>query len=110
MDKYDGILPDGWVWAKLEQTSEKITDGTHRTPTYVDKGIAFISVKDIFDGKIGFENCKYISEEEHNNLIKRCNQEYLNILITKSGTIGRTAGVKTKRQFSLFVSEALIKP
>ncbi|WP_418964517.1 restriction endonuclease subunit S, partial [Cetobacterium sp.] len=31
------------------------------------------------------------------------------ILITKSGTIGRTAVVKTKKEFSLFVSVALIK-
>jgi Restriction endonuclease S subunits len=67
-------------------------------------------VKDIFKGKINFDNCKYISEDEHNSLIKRCNPEYLDVLITKSGTIGRTAVVKIKRPFSLFVSVALIKP
>jgi type I restriction enzyme, S subunit len=47
--------------------------------------------------------------EEHERLIKRCNPEYNDVLITKSGTIGRTAVVKTEQGFSLFVSVALIK-
>jgi type I restriction enzyme S subunit len=103
-------LPEGWVWTRMEEISEKITDGTHSTPTYVDNGIPFISVKDVFGGGINFDNRKYIPEKEHNDLIKRCHPEYRDILITKSGTIGRTAVVKTKKPFSLFVSVALIKP
>ncbi len=103
-------LPKGWVEIRLEEVSEKITDGTHFTPTYMDKGIPFISVKDIFDGKISFDDCRYISDKEHQNLIKRCHPEYFDVLITKSGTIGRTAVVKTHTPFSLFVSVALIKP
>ncbi|MBN1547322.1 MAG: restriction endonuclease subunit S [Syntrophaceae bacterium] len=103
-------LPDGWVWTRMIEISEKITDGTHHTPTYVSEGIPFISVKDIKNGMISFENCKFISEDEHNVLIKRCNPEYGDVLITKSGTIGRTAVVTTRDEFSLFVSVALIKP
>jgi len=103
-------LPEGWIWTKLEQIAEKIVDGTHFTPKYVASGVPFISIKDIRGGKISFEDCKYISEDEHKALIKRCNPEYNDILITKSGTIGRTAVVKTNKSFSLFVSVALIKP
>src|SRR6185312_2877236 len=104
------ILPSSWTWIHLDEISEKIVDGTHFTPRYVDAGIPFISVKDIKDNKISFDNCRYISEDEHNRLSLRCNPEFNDVLITKSGTIGRTAVVKSTNIFSLFVSVALIKP
>jgi type I restriction enzyme S subunit len=75
----------------LGEVCVKITDGTHHTPTYVSDGIQFISVKDIYNGIVNFENTKYISEKEHEELIKRCNPEPDDLLIRKSGTIGRMA-------------------
>ena len=95
---------------KLVNLCIKISDGTHFTPKYVQDGIPFISVKDIQNEKIYFDNCKYVSKETHDNLIKRCHPEFGDLLITKSGTIGRMAIVDTKIPFSLFVSVALIKP
>lgn len=102
-------IPDTWRWVKLENLSFKITDGAHKTPKYIEKGIHFISVKDIRDNKIYFDDTKFISESEHIELYKRCNPEYGDVLITKSGTIGRTAIVEVDFEFSLFVSVALIK-
>ncbi len=102
-------LPQGWAWTTVEQISIKVVDGTHFTPTYQTQGIPFISVKDIRDGYIYFDDCKYISSEEHSKLIQRCNPEKNDVLVTKSGTIGRVAVVKTDQPFSLFVSVALIK-
>jgi type I restriction enzyme S subunit len=102
-------LPEGWAWAGLIQLADKITDGTHHTPTYLPQGVAFLSVKDIRDELLHFDDCKYISQAEHDELFRRCNPELDDVLITKSGTIGRTAIVKTTQPFSLFVSVALIK-
>ena len=102
-------LPDSWVWVRLDNLCSKITDGSHKTPKYTNSGIPFISVKDIYNNQISFNDTKFISQEEHNELYKRCNPEYNDILLTKSGTIGRTAVVKTKDEFSLFVSVALLK-
>lgn len=102
-------LPDNWVWTRLENISEKITDGAHKTPTYVKEGIPFISVKDIRNNEIFFDDTKFIALEEHKELYKRCNPEKGDVLVTKSGTIGRTAVVKDDFEFSLFVSVALIK-
>lgn len=103
-------IPDSWEWAVLDTLTTKITDGTHHTPQYTDQGVAFISVKDIRDGRISFDNCRFVSEETHRELCERCPPEPGDILITKSGTIGRTAVIKTDRPFSLFVSVALLKP
>lgn len=102
-------LPNNWVWTRLEDISHKITDGAHKTPTYVKEGIPFISVKDIRNNEIFFDDTKFITLEEHQELYKRCDPEKGDVLVTKSGTIGRTAIVKDDFEFSLFVSVALIK-
>lgn len=109
VDEQPYKLPDSWVWVRLENLCSKITDGAHKTPKYTNSGVPFISVKDVYDNQISFDDTKFISQEEHNELYKRCNPEYDDILLTKSGTIGRTAVVKTRDEFSLFVSVALLK-
>jgi type I restriction enzyme, S subunit len=98
-----------WGAVSLNDVSLKITDGTHHTPTYTKTGVAFISVKDIYNGLVHFDNCKFIEEESHFQLIQRCNPEKGDLLVTKSGTIGRMAIVPSRPPFSLFVSVALIK-
>lgn len=93
----------------MEDICLKITDGTHKTPKYTSEGIPFLSVKDISSGKINFDDTKFISIDEHKELYTRCNPEYGDILITKVGTTGVPAIVDTNKEFSLFVSVALLK-
>ena len=50
-----------------------------------------------------------ISRHDHAVLSGRCNPEAGDLLVTKSGTIGRTAVVAPGPPFSLFVSVALVK-
>jgi type I restriction enzyme S subunit len=95
---------------ELINISHQITDGTHVTPLYVSDGVPFISIKDISSGKISFDDVKYISEEEHRDLIKRCRPEKDDILFTKIGsTTGIAKVIDVDREFSIFVSLALIK-
>ena len=103
-----GYLPLEWTWAALGQLAGHITDGTHKTPTYTSIGVPFISAKDIFDFRIHFDNTRFISQNEHVELSKRCAVRRHNVLITKSGTIGRVAVVATDSEFSLFESVACI--
>ena len=93
----------------IENICNNISDGTHFTPTYVTHGIPFLSVKDLTKGYISFDDCKYISFEEHNKLIKRCNPQFGDVLYTKVGTTGIAKAIDTKNDFSIFVSVALLK-
>ncbi|NLN13350.1 MAG: restriction endonuclease, partial [Arcobacter skirrowii] len=79
-------------------------------PKYIDSGIPFLSVKNISQGVISFDDTKFISIEEHNLLSKRCNVEKNDILYTKVGTTGIAKVVDTDIEFSIFVSIALLKP
>lgn len=103
------ILPLGWLWCQLADLSKKITDGTHFTPQYKSKGIQFVSAKDIKAGFIAFDKCRYISEEEHSDLYKRCNPEFNDLIVSKSGSIGTVVLNENRHQFSLFESLALVK-
>ena len=103
-------VPESWVWVRLGGIVAMITDGTHNRPKYVEKGVPFLSVKDISSGRINFGDCKYISKEDHAILSARCSPKFGDLLITKVGSnTGIPVLVDTDIEFSLFVSVALIK-
>lgn len=105
------FIDKGFALEKLGSLSNKITDGEHKKPDYKENGIPFISVTNITKGFLDFNDCKYVSEEDYNKFIKRCNPEEGDILYTKVGaTYGRAAIVNTNEKFCLYVSVALIKP
>jgi type I restriction enzyme S subunit len=101
-------LPSSWLWCRLGDVAGHIVDGTHHTPKYTTEGIAFISAKDIRQGRLVFDNCKYISDEEFKKLAKRCRPKRGDLLVTKSGSIGEVAVVDGDRTFTLFESVALV--
>lgn len=106
-----GDIPKSWCWAQLEGLTTGISDGVHKTPKYVPDGIPFVTVKNLTAGSgISFDSLNYISEDDHEDYIKRTHPENGDILISKDGTIGVVRRVETDIKFSIFVSVALIKP
>jgi type I restriction enzyme S subunit len=99
----------GWVQKRLGDICHKITDGTHATPTYTKSGVPFLSVKDLTKGFIDFSDTRFISLEDHQALTKRCKPAKNDVLYTKVGTTGVAQVVDVDREFSIFVSVALLK-
>lgn len=104
------MLPKNWNLSTVNDVCLKITDGTHKTPKYTNNGIPFLSVKDISKGVIDFSDTRFITKEEHNELIKRCKPEKNDLLYSKVGTTGIPKVVDVDNEFSIFVSLALLKP
>ena len=94
---------------RLGDVCTKITDGTHKTPDYLDKGITFISAKNIVNGELDFSDVKHISEEQYMEIQKRCQTELNDILLSKSGSLGVPVIIKTDKRLGLFESLAVIK-
>ena len=94
---------------KLDEITSIITDGTHQTPTYVDKGYIFLSSKNVTTGKINWDDVKYIPEELHIKLNKRLEPKLNDILLAKNGTTGVAALVDRECIFDIYVSLALIR-
>lgn len=102
-------LPQGWEWVRFGEISFQITDGAHHTPTYVEEGIPFLSVKDMSSGSLDFSSTRLISQKQHQDLIRRCYPQKGDLLLTKVGTTGIPVLIDIDREFSIFVSVALIK-
>ncbi len=101
------MIPEDWEVSNLREVSISISDGTHYTPKYVEEGIPFYSVENVTTDD--FKNTKFISKNEHNKLIKRCNPEKGDILLTRIGTLGQTKLIDWDINASIYVSLALIK-
>lgn len=96
--------------AVLGDVVADVADGPHKTPTYVEDGVPFVTVLNITTGRVSFRTVKYISEPDHREYQKRARAERGDVLISKDGTIGIPCYVDTDREFSFFVSVALVKP
>lgn len=104
-------LPKGWCWASVEELSTKVVDGVHKKPSYVPKGIPFLTVKNLTAGPgISFNDVNHVTVEDHEEFIKRTDPERGDLLISKDGTLGVTRLIRTDATFSIFVSLALVKP
>lgn len=109
-----GKIPEGWEIKSLKRVTTKIIDGTHYTPTYISDGIPFLRVTDItstdsLNKGVDWNSVVCISEEEHNELSRRCNPGKGDLLVSKNGTIGVPKIVDWDIPFSIFVSLCLIK-
>ena len=78
--------------------------GLTYTPTYVKKGIPFLSVKDIKGSLLSFKNTKYISAEEFENSTSNAKPRKGDILFGRVGTLGNPIIVETNIPFCIFVS------
>ncbi len=94
----------------LDAVCTLVTDGTHDTPPVVDSGYPLIKAKEIVGGRIDFESCARIGEEEHFKVIARSKPERGDTLFAHIGaSLGEAAHVGTTRPFSI-KNIALFKP
>ncbi len=99
------------IIVKLNEITTKITDGVHAKPNYQETGVPFLSVKNATNKFLDFNNSKFITQADHESYTKRCKPEFEDILYTKVGaTYGRAAIINSQKEFSIYVSLALIKP
>jgi len=85
-------VPEGWAWCRLNSIVD-VRDGTHDTPTYVDKGIPLITSKNLVEGGIDYSNVKYISEKDAISINDRSGVNIGDILFAMIGTIGNPSMV-----------------
>ena len=99
----------GWVEKHLKDVCEKITDGTHQTPTYYDHGFVFLSSRNVTSGRINWDDIKYIDAKQHLEMHKRVAPRPNDILLAKNGTTGVAAIVDRDVTFDIYVSLALLR-
>lgn len=95
---------------QLDKVCTKITDGTHDTPKRLKNGVKFITGKHIRPFVIDYENSDYVDQNDHEEIYRRCNPTYGDILYTNIGAnIGTAAMNSVSYEFSM-KNVALLKP
>ena len=100
-----------WELVKLGDVCEKITDGSHFSPKTGDFNYPYITVKDLIDDEIDFNNCKFIEKKEFIELSNMgCKPLFNDVLFSKDGTVGKVSLVNFKKDFVVLSSLAIIRP
>ncbi|MFZ5529903.1 MAG: hypothetical protein ACOY4U_02480, partial [Pseudomonadota bacterium] len=104
-------LPEGWVWASLDQLTTQIADVDHKMPKLFEGGIPYISTKDFTgESEIDFDGAKRISPSDFEALCKKVRPVRGDILLSRYGTVGEVRTVETDMPFQASYSVAILKP
>jgi type I restriction enzyme S subunit len=89
-----------------------ITDGAHKSPKTYDKGLPYVTVRDVNDdGDIDTIGCKKINKIDFDLLAKgNCQPVKGDILFSKDGTVGKVALVDVQEPFVVLSSLAILRP
>lgn len=107
-----GDPSDGTAWpvVPLETLCRRVTDGTHQPPKWSPSGHPFLFVANIVTGEIEFDTVKFISDETHRELTRRCPIEVGDVLYSTVGSYGVPAVVRDARKFAFQRHIAHLKP
>jgi type I restriction enzyme S subunit len=89
-------LPRNWALIKAKDLCEKVTDGTHDTPSPSDTGFPLVTSKNLKNGKVDLEDCYLISEKDFVEVNKRSKVDQYDVLFGMIGTVGNPQIVAQK--------------
>jgi type I restriction enzyme S subunit len=103
---------DNWESNELMEVCEQITDGSHFSPkSSGEDEYPYITVRDIDEDIIDFDNCKFICENDYQSLLKNgCKPNSGDLLFSKDGTVGKVSLVDFEKDFVVLSSLAIIRP
>jgi type I restriction enzyme S subunit len=108
-----GDIPEKWRVTLIKYiVDKKITDGPHLTPLFVDEngGVPFLSVESIQNSKIDLSKRRgNISFEDHLEYSKKCKPQWDDILLVKSGSVGKLTIVDINDEFNVWSPLSLIR-
>jgi type I restriction enzyme S subunit len=114
-----GRLTDGWrqseaaAWRKvrLDEICSSITDGDHQAPPQADKGIPFITISAINDGKLRLERAtRYVPPSYIEKLKDERRPRLGDVLFSVTGSIGIPALVNTDDPFTFQRHISILRP
>ena len=102
-------VPDTWDVIPMGRVILRAVDGPHLSPDYLDKGIPFLSVRNIKVDRWSLEDVKFISQTDYDTFCQRVKPEMGDVLYTKGGTTGVARAVDLDFPFQVWVHVAVLK-
>jgi type I restriction enzyme, S subunit len=103
-------LPPTWTHASVDQVCSFVTDGEHITPPRTSSGVMLLSARNVQNGFLSYDVVDYITEDTYAKLARRLEVCEGDILLSCSGSVGRSALVPTGARFALVRSVAVLRP
>lgn len=104
-----GLDFPGWEEKSLKDVCQRIMDGTHFSPKSKGGLRRYLTSKNIRNTGVDLTDCSYISEEEHQEIYKKCPVKHGDILLTKDGANTGNCCLNTlQEEFSLLSSVAVL--
>lgn len=102
--------PSGWAWARLGSIFRVITDGDHQAPPQTANGVAFLTIGNVTDGYLNFDQCRSVDSAYFAGLAGYRKPAAGDLLYTVVGaTYGRPVLVETDRPFCVQRHIAILK-
>lgn len=110
-NEVDGFeLPEKWTCTILKSICEDITDGDHQPPPQSVEGIPFLVISNIREGKLDFNNTRFVSHEYYESIPRIKKPSEGDVLYSLVGSYGIPVIVNTKREFCFQRHIGLIRP
>lgn len=105
------VVPAHWKVTHLKRICRNITDGAHTSPDLSSRNYPFLTVVNLNNGILDFENCLFTSSSDYEKLIRNgCRPYKFDVLYSKDGTISETTVVLDDREFVVGSSFIIIRP
>ena len=105
-----GRIPASWSLHNVDEICSRITDGEHITPPRTKYGVLLLSARNVQDSYLSLNNVDYVSNETYERLCERIRPSFGDVLVSCSGSIGRTCLVTEELEFHLVRSVAILRP
>ena len=100
-----------WQKVNLSSVCRSITDGDHQAPPRADKGVPFITISAINDGRLRLEKAtRYVPESYYKSLKPERKPSVGDILFSVTGSIAIPALVDSPDRFTFQRHIAILKP
>lgn len=103
-----GEIPEGWEVKKLPEVFDFLEGPGIRNWQYTPTGCPFINIRLIQNNDININSANFISEEEANGKYKHFQLQERDMVVSTSGTLGRSAIVR-KEHLPLILNTSVIR-
>lgn len=89
-------LPKGWVWASVEQVSDKVVDCPHSTAKFAQSGHPCIDTTCIEPNRVVRNKLRFVDENTYWDRIMRLQPQPGDVVFAREGTVGTAVVIPDK--------------
>ncbi len=103
-------LPAGWIWASAIQACDPVVDCHNKTAPYTNAGIPLVRTTNIRDGRLVFEDLRYVDQSTYEYWSRRCPPQPGDVLFTREAPMGEAGIIPPGLQLCLGQRTMLMRP